>query len=238
MADEQQNERKCVRGAFGVITTTGSRKLWRRAASSHLKVPTGALLFGEREEGLSDSGGRFWEELSVHPDLSMNPPNDRQLQRALSSVTHLREELEEEGKPKSFEGLETWSSPSTGRHYDMDMELTNDVQIANENLYTGTVINLPQRFLRTSELPKGFGLFADALAREPDHSSFMDVEPSESAGFPPRSLGALLPQSLLGEPDGDIVMYEKRKIKKSKEIPILEQVGESLRQKKLRATHV
>ncbi|XP_042320272.1 uncharacterized protein LOC121928873 isoform X2 [Sceloporus undulatus] len=218
--DEQHNERKCVRGAFGIIATTGSRKLWRRMASSHHK--------------LSDSGGRFWEELSVHPDLGMNSPSDRRLQKAPSSVIHLREELEK-GEPKSFEGLETWSSPSKGTHYDIDMELTNDVQMANESLHTETVINVPQRLSKTSELPKGLGFFADDLAWLPDNSLLMDVETSES-DWTPSTLGALLPQPLLAEPGGDIVMNEERKLKKSKEMSILERVGETLRQKKLRAT--
>ncbi|XP_062824556.1 uncharacterized protein LOC100556457 isoform X2 [Anolis carolinensis] len=221
IADDRQNERNCVKGAFGVSTTTGSRKLKRRSTAFHHKP--------------SDSGVSFWEEVSIHSTCNANAPSDRWHQRARSSVTNLKEELED-GEEGIFERPGTEVSPSKGgRHYDIDMETTGDIQTANESLRQDGATNLPQRLSGPSELPRGLGYFAEALTLVPNHS-LMDVEPSQCLGSPPNTRSALLSKPLPAEPNGDVVMREERKIKKSKEIPILDRVGETLRQKKLRAT--
>lgn len=118
--------------------------------------------------------------------------------------------------------------PSTESPNDIDMEPTNDLQTANE------MMNLPQRYSRTAEPSTGLGAYTGAVGLIPDHSLLMDVEFSESAGLTSNPVVAPLP--LLAGSDGDIVMHDETMIRKSKGIPILERVGETLRQKKLRAT--
>lgn len=118
--------------------------------------------------------------------------------------------------------------PSTGSPSDIDMQPTSDFQTANE------MMNLPQRYSRTAEPSTGLGAFTDAAGLIPDHPLLMDVEFSESAGL--TSNPAVAPLPLLAGSDGDIVMRDETMIRKSKGIPILERVGETLRQKKLRVT--
>ncbi|XP_061469260.1 uncharacterized protein LOC133378435 isoform X2 [Rhineura floridana] len=182
----------------------------------------------------SDSVGRFWEELSTHPECDVNPPNDRTHEPANSSVTHLIKSEVEETKSSQMPAM--WIPSSIGRHDDIDMEPSNDLQRAKGSLRIGTMINLPERISRTSELPKDSGAFAEELELLPDHSLLMDIEPSESAGLSSSPPVAPLPQPLLAQSHGDIVMLDETIIRKSKDIQILERVGETLRQKKLRAT--
>uniref|UniRef100_A0A6J0TQ48 Uncharacterized protein isoform X1 n=1 Tax=Pogona vitticeps TaxID=103695 RepID=A0A6J0TQ48_9SAUR len=218
---EQQKWRKCIKGAFNVMNTTGSQKLQKRSTSFRFK--------------LSDSGGRFWEELSIQPDCSMNSLHDRSYRRTSSPVIHLSEELPEDESP-AFQMPATQVSPSTRRQQDIEMEPTHAFERANGNLCREAGLNLPQRLHKSSEPLHSFDAFAEALGLIPDSSLLMDVEPSESADLTPNALLALLPQPLLAESDGDVTMEDETTIRKTKEIPVLERVGETLRQKKLRAT--
>ncbi|XP_025025754.1 uncharacterized protein LOC112541269, partial [Python bivittatus] len=216
---QQWKKRNCTRGAFNVIATTGSMKLQKRTNLTHK---------------FSDSGGRFWEELSINLDHSTNFSKYLGHQSANFSVTDLIEELKIEDL-NSLPLSAAWL-PSTESHNDIDMEPTNDLQTANESFHTEMMINLPQRYSRTSELSKGLGTFTDAAGLISDHSLLMDVEFSESTGLSSNPVVTPLPQPLLAGSDGDIVMHDETMIRKSKGMPILERVGETLRQKKLRAT--
>nr|XP_020649232.1 uncharacterized protein LOC110078920 isoform X3 [Pogona vitticeps] len=218
---EQQKWRKCIKGAFNVMNTTGSQKLQKKSTSFRFK--------------LSDSGGRFWEELSIQPDCSMNSLHDRSYRRTSSPVIHLSEELPEDESP-AFQMPATQVSPSTRRQQDIEMEPTHAFERANGNLCREAGLNLPQRLHKSSEPLHSFDAFAEALGLIPDSSLLMDVEPSETADLTPNALLALLPQPLLAESDGDVTMEDETTIRKTKEIPVLERVGETLRQKKLRAT--
>ncbi|XP_053139997.1 uncharacterized protein LOC128339697 [Hemicordylus capensis] len=217
---ERRGRRNCTRGAFSVISTTGSMKLRKRSTSLQHKLP--------------DCLVRQWEDLSTPPDCNLDTPNDWKHQRMNSPVAHMTV-LED---PKSFQMAAAWVPPSTGRHNDIDMEPTSDFQRDSESLQTGILPNLPQRAARTSELPKGLGPFADGLGRMPDHFLLMEIEQSESTERLPDPVVAPSPKSLLAEPGGDIIMHDESRIRKSKEISILERVGETLRQKKLRATQL
>nr|XP_028564187.1 uncharacterized protein LOC114585565 [Podarcis muralis] len=214
MTDVQRKKRNCTKGAFSVICTTGSMKLRKRSAAFRHKPP--------------DSGGRFWEELSIHPDFNVNLPSDRRPQAAHAPTMHLIGSGGEASEP--FPMPARWIPPSTRRHDDIDMEPSSDAQRANGSLSTGTVINLTRIIPRGSELPKD----SEAEVQEvvPDLALLMDVEPSEAVGLLPTSPVAPLPQPL----DSDIVMLDQTVVRKSKDIPILERVGETLRQKKLRTT--
>ncbi|KAF7251763.1 Heat shock protein HSP 90-alpha, partial [Varanus komodoensis] len=174
----------------------------------------------EGDDDTSHSGGRFWEELSIIPDGGVHFPNDRKDESASSCVTHLEEELEEDD-PKSFQMPTLWVPSSKGSHDDIDMEPTNDFLRTSESLPTELMIHQPQGLPRTSEHPKGLGAFAEGLRLVPDYL-LMDVEPSDFAGLLPSPVAAPLPQPLLAEPDGDVVMHDEPVIRKSKEIAILE----------------
>ncbi|CAI5764568.1 Hypothetical predicted protein [Podarcis lilfordi] len=215
MADVQRRRRNCTKGAFSMICTTGSMKLRKRSAA-FLHKPT-------------DSGGRFWEELSIHPDFNANLPSDRRPQAAHAPTMHLIGSGGEASEP--FPMPARWIPPSTRRHDDIDMEPSIDAQRANRSLSTGTATNLPGIIPRGSELPKDSEAEVQGLV--PDLTLLMDVEPSEAVGLSPTSPVAPLPQPL----DGDIVMLDETVVRKSKDIPILERVGETLRQKKLRTPH-
>ncbi|KAJ7345194.1 hypothetical protein JRQ81_001144 [Phrynocephalus forsythii] len=215
---EQQKRGNCIRGAFSVMSTTGSQKLRKRSTSFRFQ--------------LSDSGGRFWEELSIQADCSMMSLHEISCERTNSPVVCLSGDQPEEETP-SFQRPAAHVPPSTGRQYDTEMELIHAG--VNGNLHTGAGLNLPQRLLKSSGPPQGFDAFAEALRQVPD-SLLMEVEPPLSTDLAPNPLMALLPQPLLPSSDGDVPMDDDTAIRKSTEIPILERVGESLRQKKLRAT--
>nr|XP_034952918.1 uncharacterized protein LOC118075181 [Zootoca vivipara] len=218
MSDVQRKKRNCTKGAFSVICTTGSMKLRKRSAAFRHQPP--------------DSGGRFWEELSIHPEFSVNLPSDKRHQAAHTPIMHLIGSGGEASEP--FPMPARWIPPSTRRHDDIDMEPSSDAQRANGSLSTGTAINLPGIIPRGSALPKDSEVEVQGLV--PDLALLMDVEPSEAVGLSPTSPVAPLPQPLLAQPDSDIVMLDETVVRKSKDIPILERVGETLRQKKLRAT--
>ncbi|XP_026554199.1 uncharacterized protein LOC113434930, partial [Pseudonaja textilis] len=211
--DQQWKRRNCTKGAFNVIATTGSMKLRKRRTNLIHK--------------LSDASGRFWEEFSIHLDHATNFSKYSRHQNANISVTDLIEELKIEDQ-NSLRALPAAWLPSTESPSDIDMEPTSDLQTANE------MMNLPQRYSRTTEPSTGLGAFTDAAGLMPDQSLLMEVEFSESAGV--TSNPAVAPLSLRAGSDGDIVMHEETMNRKSKGMPILERVGETLRQKKLRAT--
>ncbi|XP_070787667.1 uncharacterized protein [Pituophis catenifer annectens] len=211
--DQQWKRRNCTKGAFNVIATTGSMKLRKRRTNLTHK--------------LSDSGGRFWEEFSIHLDHTTSFSKYSRHQNANVSVTDLIEELKIEDQ-NSLSALPAVRLPSTESPNDIDMQPTSDLQTANE------MMNLPQRYSRTAEPSTGLGAFTDAAGLIPDHPLLMDVEFSESEGL--TSTPAVAPLPLLAGSDGDIVMHDETMIRKSKGIPILERVGETLRQKKLRVT--
>ncbi|XP_053228115.1 uncharacterized protein LOC128405327 isoform X4 [Podarcis raffonei] len=207
----------------------------RPASDTNLKniiyMPTDGLLekAGDLAHQPPDSGGRFWEELSIHPDFNANLPSDRRPQAAHAPTMHLIGSGGEASEP--FPMPARWIPPSTRRHDDIDMEPSSDTQRANGSLSTGTATNLPGIIPRGSELPKDPEAEVQELV--PDLALLMDVEPSETVGLSPTSPVAALPQPL----DGDIVMLDETVVRKPKDILILERVGETLRQKKLRSPH-
>ncbi|KAL8168941.1 UNVERIFIED_CONTAM: hypothetical protein K2H54_025584 [Gekko kuhli] len=187
---------------------------------------------------LSESSGRCWEDLTTHPDSTVNSLNDKKYPKANSYITHVAEleaTLPSE-EQKFLQKTAIWVS--TGRHADIDMETANDLHRVNGNLCAGIRVNLPQRSSRASDHPKGMGVFGEAADSVLDPSSLMDVDPSDSAELRENFLGTPSPQPLLAAPVGDIVMHNETGIRKTKEMPILERVGETLRKQKLRATQV
>ncbi|XP_077179823.1 uncharacterized protein LOC143830759 isoform X3 [Paroedura picta] len=219
--DGRQNRRNCTRGAFSVLSTTGSLKLRKRTAGFHQKF--------------SESSGRCWEELASYPDSAVNSLNDRRYPKANMYITRLAEleaNLPSE-EQKSFQKTAIWVS--TGRHADIDMEAAHDHRV-NEGLCAGVRVHLPQGSSRSSDHPKGMGAFVEAADPALDPTSLMDIDPSDSAELLQSFLGT--PSPLLVAPVGDIPMHNEMGIRKTKEMPILERVGETLRKQKLRATQV
>lgn len=139
----------------------------------------------------------------------MNSLHDRRYERSTSSVS---DAFELEALFPLGQGS---FPPAAGRHSDIDMELANDLQRG----------------------PKGLGALAETLGLMPDQSLFMDTEPSECADLPLlHPVVASLSPPLPAESSSDIDMHDETVVTKMTERPILERVGETLRQKKLRAT--
>ncbi|KAJ6661927.1 hypothetical protein lerEdw1_013098 [Lerista edwardsae] len=218
MAGEKRNRRNCTKGAFSVISTTGSMKLRRRSSTLCYK--------------LSDSGSRYWEDLST-PDCSVNALIDESNPGTSFSAIDTTEPAEDR---EPFQTAAGWVFPSTESHDDIDMEPATDLQRKRDGFHTGLMINMPQRASSSSELPKGLGVFEEELGMVLDHSLLMDIDPSDSMRVLHGPVACPLSRPLLPEPLGDIIMQDEARIRKSKELSLLERVGETLRQKKLRAT--
>ncbi|XP_054828314.1 uncharacterized protein LOC129324897 [Eublepharis macularius] len=134
----------------------------------------------------------------------------------------------------SFQKAAIWVS--TGRHGDIDMEVANSFHRVNERLCAGARFNLPQRSSGPSDHPKGLGVFEGAADMVIDPALLMDIDPLDSAGLPQNLVENPSSQPLLAASDGDIIMHDETGTRKTKERPILERVGETLRKQKLRAT--
>uniref|UniRef100_A0ACB8G5G1 Uncharacterized protein n=1 Tax=Sphaerodactylus townsendi TaxID=933632 RepID=A0ACB8G5G1_9SAUR len=187
---------------------------------------------------LSDSSGRYWEDLATSPDSSVTSLNGRKHPEADSSIPCMTA-LEASFPPEEEKPLQKaaiWAS--RGSHADLDMEMDNDLQRVNESLGAGIMVDLPHRSSKPSDHPKGTGVFGEPDDLMLDPSSLMDIDILDSSGLLQNLLGTSSLQPLLAAPIGDIVMHNEMGIRNTKEIPVLEWVGETLRKQKLQAMQI
>ncbi|KAG6929756.1 hypothetical protein G0U57_004969 [Chelydra serpentina] len=222
MADQMWNRHNCIKEAFSVLSTNGGVKMRQRSTLLRHK-------FLDPYRGYS-------EDMSTQSDCSLNFINNIHCRRVNRWQTHKITEvvaLEDIFPSEDQEFLHTSSnciSPATETHGDVSMETVIDFKMPGDTI-SKEKRDFPTRLVMPFELPRNSEVSADAIWPTPDYSLLMDIDPSKSRGFLESPVTAAPQQPMLTECEGDVTMCEQPITKSKQVFPILECVGEKLREK-------